>query len=446
MHTMENHRIEFKIMTFNLDNPLAADCPYLHHILTLHTPGAKTAVVIESELLNSDAQLRQQLNVIAPLVDVHVFAERTHAESTIASVSTMGEIYVCVYEETARTLAKNAFCTEVHIRRSAESHMLENEFKLLHVSQGLQNTIEVWKRSRMPPVECSDKDNHEEHQYLDLVRDILQNGVDRPDRTGTGTRSVFGRQMRFSLRNNTMPLLTTKRTFWRGVAEELLWFIAGCTNAKVLQYKNIKIWDGNSSREFLDSVGLAHREEGDLGPIYGFQWRHFGAEYDTMHDTYTDKGVDQLSNIIDTLKTNPNDRRMIMTAWNPTALPDMALPPCHLLCQFYVANGELSCQMYQRSADVGLGVPFNIASYSLLTMLIAHVTGFKPGEFVHVLGDAHVYSNHIRELKVQLEREPRPFPTLKINPDKQSIDDFVMDDFELVDYNPHKAIKMPMAV
>lgn len=441
---MENMQSNFKIITFP-NSPLAADCPYLHHILTLQTPGAITAVVIESELFN-DAILQQQLNAVAQSVNVHVFGERVDAESMIEGISAMGEIYVCVYKETAQRLAKFASCTEVHILKSGEGLVLDSGFKLFHVSQGLQNTFEVWKRSLQPSIQCSDRLDHEEYQYLDLVRDILQNGIDRPDRTGVGTRSVFGRQMRFSLRNNTMPLLTTKRTFWRGVAEELLWFVAGCTNAKVLQDKNIKIWDGNSSREFLDSVGLAHREEGDLGPIYGFQWRHFGAEYRTMHDTYTDKGVDQLSNIIDTLKTNPNDRRMIMTAWNPVALPDMALPPCHLLCQFYVANGELSCQMYQRSADVGLGVPFNIASYSLLTMLIAHVTGFKPGEFVHVLGDAHVYSNHIHELEIQLEREPHPFPTLKINPDKQSIDGFVMDDLELVGYSPHKAIKMPMAV
>ena len=443
---MENTRTSFKILTFNADKPLVTDCPYLHHILTLQTPGTRNTVVIESELLSSDVILQRQLNAVAQSVNVRVLEKRADVESTIESVSTIGEIYLCVYKETARRLAKCESCTEVHILRSEEWHMLDSGFKLSHVSQGLHNTIEVWKRAQLPSTIRSDRVDHEEYQYLNLVRDILQNGINRSDRTGIGTRSVFGRQMRFSLRNNTIPLLTTKRTFWRGVAEELLWFIAGCTNAKVLQDKSIKIWNGHSSREFLDSVGLAQREEGDLGPIYGFQWRHFGAEYRTMHDTYTNKGVDQLSNIIDKLKTNPEDRRMIMTAWNPVALPEMALPPCHLLCQFYVANGELSCQMYQRSADIGLGVPFNIASYSLLTMLIAHVTGFKPGEFVHVLGDAHVYLNHIRELEMQLEREPRPFPTLKINPDKQSIDGFVMDDLELVDYNPHKTIKMPMAL
>lgn len=445
-----NTGTNFKIVTFNPDDPLATECPYLNHLLTLQTPMTKTAVVVEAELLSSDEQLRHHLSVLSQVINVHVFEERVDAESTIERISTTGEIYAFVYERTAEGLAKCKSCIEVHVRIRGLRHVsLDHEFKLLHVmpsSRGLSNTIQVWQRPPRPVTQGVHRVNHEEHQYLDLVRDVLQNGIDRPDRTGVGTRSVFGRQMRFSLRNNTMPLLTTKRVFWRGVAEELLWFVAGCTNAKVLQDKNIKIWDANSSRDFLNGAGLAHREEGDLGPIYGFQWRHFGAEYRTMHDDYTDKGIDQLSSIISTLKTNPNDRRMIMTAWNPSALPDMALPPCHLLCQFYVANGELSCQMYQRSADIGLGVPFNIASYSLLTILLAHVTGFKPGEFVHVLGDAHVYSNHICKLEAQLDREPRPFPTLKINTNKRNIDDFVIDDLELVGYNPHTAISMAMAV
>ena len=268
----------------------------------------------------------------------------------------------------------------------------------------------------------------------------------RGDRTGTGTLSVFGRSMRYSLRDGLLPLHTTKRTFWRGVAEELLWFIKGSTSAKELQDKKIGIWDGNSSREYLDSIGLTDREEGDLGPVYGFQWRHFGAEYGTMHDDYTGKGIDQLQYIIDTLKKNPTDRRMLLSAWNPTALKKMALPPCHLLCQFYVANGELSCQMYQRSADMGLGVPFNIASYALLTHLVARATGLKAGDFIHILGDAHVYCNHVDALQEQLLREPRPFPTLKINPEKIDIDTFVFEDFEVVGYKPYAAIKMDMAV
>jgi len=287
---------------------------------------------------------------------------------------------------------------------------------------------------------------HEELQYLNLIKRILNSGNLRGDRTGTGTLSLFGAQMRFSLRNGTFPLLTTKRVFYRGIAEELFWFIRGSTSAKELQEKNVRIWDGNSSREFLDSIGLTEREEGDLGPVYGFQWRHFGAEYVDMHSDYSGKGVDQLAEVIERIKTKPTDRRIIMCAWNPADLNKMALPPCHCLVQFYVANGELSCQLYQRSADMGLGVPFNIASYALLTVMIAHVTGLVPGDFVHTFGDAHVYMNHVEALKIQLEREPREFPKIVIKRKVEKIEDFNIDDFEVLNYNPHPKIAMDMAV
>ncbi|KAG1671709.1 hypothetical protein FOA52_007501 [Chlamydomonas sp. UWO 241] len=286
---------------------------------------------------------------------------------------------------------------------------------------------------------------HDEQQYLELVDRIVSTGVYRPDRTGTGTHSLFGTSMRFDLRH-TFPLLTTKRVFWRGVLEELLWFVSGSTNANQLRDKGIHIWDGNSSREFLDAGGFTEREVGDLGPVYGFQWRHFGAEYKDMHTDYTGEGVDQLADVIHRIKTNPNDRRIIMSAWNPAAMRLMALPPCHMFCQFYVANGELSCLMYQRSCDVGLGVPFNIASYAVLTLMIAQVCGLRPGEFVHMMGDTHVYSNHVEPLKEQLKNAPKHFPMLKINPAKTDIDAFTMDDFELLGYAPHKAIAMKMAV
>ncbi|CAM9244375.1 unnamed protein product [Ascophyllum nodosum] len=289
-------------------------------------------------------------------------------------------------------------------------------------------------------------ENEEEMQYLRLVKEILDNGVRRGDRTGTGTLSKFGVQMRFSLREERFPLLTTKRVFWRGVAEELLWFISGCTNANVLKERGIHIWDGNGSREFLDNLGLTDREEGDLGPVYGFQWRHFGAEYTNMRADYTGKGVDQLAECIKKIKTNPEDRRIVLSAWNPADLGKMALPPCHMFCQFYVAEGELSCQMYQRSADMGLGVPFNIASYALLTRLVAQACDLKAGEFVHTIGDAHVYLNHVEALREQLRRKPRPFPTLSIAPGKNNIDSFEYSDFELRGYSPHKTIKMKMAV
>lgn len=284
-----------------------------------------------------------------------------------------------------------------------------------------------------------------ERGYLNLIKHILQNGQEKGDRTGTGVKSVFGAQVRYSLRDQ-FPLLTTKRVFWKGILEELLWFIKGSTNAKELSEKGVKIWDANGSRTFLDNLGFTEREEGDLGPVYGFQWRHFGADYKNMHTDYTGQGIDQLQNIIDTIKKNPEDRRIIMCAWNPKDLPLMALPPCHALCQFYVCDGELSCQLYQRSADMGLGVPFNIASYALLTYMIAHITGLKPGDFVHTLGDAHVYINHIEPLKEQLQREIRPFPKLKIHRKVENIDDFRAEDFEIYDYNPHPSIKMQMAV
>ena len=218
--------------------------------------------------------------------------------------------------------------------------------------------------------------------------------------------------MRYDL-NESFPVLTTKDVFWRGVAEELIWFINGHTNAKLLSDKKIKIWDGNASREFLDNLGFLEREEWDLGPVYGFQWRHFGAAYESMRDDYTGQGVDQLVQVINTIKTNPTSRRIVMTAWNPSAIKDMALPPCHILAQFYVTGDKkprLSCQMYQRSCDLGLGIPFNIASYALMTCLLAQVCGLERGEFIHTLGDAHVYSNHIDPLKEQLERMPHPFP------------------------------------
>lgn len=289
--------------------------------------------------------------------------------------------------------------------------------------------------------------SHPEVQYLHLIRRILAGGVARGDRTGTGTRALFGETMRFDLRAS-FPLLTTKRVFWRGVAEELLWFVSGSTDANLLAAKGVHIWDGNGSREFLDGRGFTGRAVGDLGPVYGFQWRHFGAEYSDMHADYGGKGVDQLAQVIETIRKRPNDRRIVLSAWNVGDLDLMALPPCHMMAQFFVADGEVSCMMYQRSCDVGLGVPFNIASYALLTRMIAHVTGLKAGEFVHVLGDAHVYNNHVDALEEQVRREPKPFPKLSIREREElkSIDDFVMEDFVLEGYECHKAIKMKMAV
>jgi dihydrofolate reductase/thymidylate synthase len=290
-----------------------------------------------------------------------------------------------------------------------------------------------------------DHPRNEELQYLEAIRDIIETGVSKEDRTGVGTISKFGKTFRFDC-SKTFPLLTTKDTFWRGIVEELLWFIKGDTNATNLQKKKVHIWDGNASREFLDSIGLKEREVGDLGPVYGFQWRHFGAEYKTMHDDYTGLGVDQLANLINDIKTNPSSRRLVMCAWNVKDLKLMALPPCHVLCQFYVNDNKLHLQMYQRSADMGLGVPFNIASYALLLRMVAHVCEIEPGDFIHVIGDAHVYKSHLEALEKQLKRTPRPLPILKINRKVTDIEDFKFEDFTIVNYNPFPKIKMDMAV
>ena len=298
----------------------------------------------------------------------------------------------------------------------------------------------------LPSSSANSSPNPEEQQYLSLVDRILSTGSRKGDRTGVGTLSLFGEVLRFDL-SRSFPLLTTKRVFFRGVVEELLWLIRGCTDSKELAKRKVHIWDGNGSRAFLDKLGFTQREEGDLGPVYGHQWRHFGAQYVDCHTDYTGQGIDQLQSIIHTLRTNPNDRRLLMSAWNPTDLAKMALPPCHVLTQFYVsADGRLSCAMFQRSCDMGLGVPFNVASYSLLTVMVAHVCGLQLGEFVHVLGDAHVYLNHVEALRLQCQREPRPFPQLRVKRPVTDIDSFTADDFELLHYEPYDNIKMEMAV
>ncbi|KAL5073624.1 hypothetical protein RYX36_012608 [Vicia faba] len=335
-----------------------------------------------------------------------------------------------------------SFTTYVRVRSSVAESLSQNTDSPIVDNKLASKKFEVQNFSFLPKMVFQ---RHEEYMYLNLVQEIISQGTSKGDRTGTGTLSKFGCQMRFNLRRG-FPLLTTKRVFWRGVVEELLWFISGSTNAMVLQEKGIHIWDDNASREFLDSIDLSEREEGDLGPVYGFQWRHFGARYTNMHNDYTGQGVDQLLDVINKIKHNPDDRRIILSAWNPADLKLMALPPCHMSAQFYVANGELSCQMNQRSADMGLGVPFNIASYALLTCMIAHICELVPGDFIHVLGDAHVYQTHVRPLQEQLHNLPKPFPTLKINSKKKDMDSFVATDFKLIDYDPHQKIEMKMAV
>lgn len=272
-------------------------------------------------------------------------------------------------------------------------------------------------------------------QYHDLVKHVLENGNEKGDRTGTGTKSVFGYQMRFDL-SEGFPMVTTKKLHLKSIVHELLWFIKGDTNIKYLQENGVRIWN-----EWAD-------ENGDLGPVYGHQWRNWNSDE-----------IDQLKEVIETLKKNPNSRRMLVSAWNPSVLPNTsksfsenvangkaALPPCHAFFQFYIADDKLSCQLYQRSADIFLGVPFNIASYALFTMMIAQVCGYKAGEFIHTFGDAHIYNNHVEQLELQLSRDIRPLPIMKINPTIKNIEDFTFEDFELINYNPHPHIKGIVAV
>ena len=262
-------------------------------------------------------------------------------------------------------------------------------------------------------------------QYLDLMQHVLNHGVDKGDRTGTGTRSIFGYQMRFNLADG-FPVLTTKKLHLRSIIYELLWFLRGDTNIEYLHEHNVSIWD-----EWAD-------ENGDLGPVYGYQWRSWPAP-DGRH-------IDQISGLLEQIKTNPDSRRLIVSAWNPALVDEMALPPCHALFQFYVVNGKLSCQLYQRSADIFLGVPFNIASYALLTMMIAQVCNLQVGEFIHTFGDAHLYSNHFEQAKLQLSRTPKKLPAMKINPKVTDLFAFQFEDFELVGYDPDPHIKAPVAV
>ncbi len=262
-------------------------------------------------------------------------------------------------------------------------------------------------------------------QYLDLMRHVRDNGIRKEDRTGTGTLSIFGHQMRFDLAAG-FPAITTKKLHLRSIIHELLWFLQGDTNIQYLKDNGVRIWD-----EWAD-------EQGDLGPVYGYQWRSWPAP---------DGGsIDQISQLLEQIRNNPDSRRLLVTAWNPAYVDQMALPPCHCLFQFYVAEGRLSCQLYQRSADIFLGVPFNIASYALLTLMMAQITGLQPGEFIHTFGDAHLYLNHLQQVELQLAREPLPLPTMQLNPAVDSLFDFTYDDFKLLDYQFHPHIKAPVAV
>ena len=287
---------------------------------------------------------------------------------------------------------------------------------------------------------------HEESKYLSMVGNVLKDHTYKMDRTGEGILSYFGYHMRYNIKDS-LPLLTTKRMFWKGIVEELLWFLRGDTNVQNLIDKGVHIWDKNSDREFLDSIGLNHRREYDGGPIYGFNFRHFGAEYVDCDTDYTGKGVDQVKEALRLIREEPSSRRILINLWNPCELKNVCLPACHCMYQFYVDGDYLSCSMYQRSGDLGLGVPFNIASASLMTYIFAHLTGKIPKELIHTIGDAHVYKNHVLAVEEQLKREPTPFPRVRIKGRGQKeVEDFTYEDFEVFGYEPHPSIKMDMAV
>lgn len=286
---------------------------------------------------------------------------------------------------------------------------------------------------------------NQEYQYLNLIRKIIKNGNLVKTRNGN-VKNIFGSQMRFSLENNTIPIVTTKKLPWKVCLKELLWFVSGKTNNKILKNQNVKIWNGNASREFLDSRKLYELKEDDLGPIYGHQWRYYNASYLGCDVDYTGCGEDQLQNSIDLLKKDPYSRRNIITAWNPEQINEMALPPCHILMQFHVSQkNKLSLSLYQRSADIALGVPFNIASYSFLVHMIGILTDLKPHEFIYNIGDAHIYEEHINDLSIQLDRIPYKFPVLELQ-NRQNINDFKLSDFSINEYKFHPSIKMKMII
>lgn len=393
-------------------------------------------IVLTNEIKNLDC-LDENLKIFHSLKEALEFVSTSPLIDKIFVIG--GEL---VY---AKALELQECCT-IYLTQILKDFSADTFFPRISDSFELTNQSEVFIEQNIPYQFLTYTRKSEELQYIESVRKILYLGEERKDRTGVGTLSIFGTHMKFNLRNNQFPLLTTKTVFWKGVVEELLWMIKGSTDSEILSKKGIKMWNPNSSREFLDKMGFQNREVGDLGPIYGFQWRHFGAFYQNHKTDYKTEGIDQLKNIIELIKKDSNSRRIILCSWNASQIHQMCLPPCHVLAQFYVVNGFLSCQLYQRSADMGLGVPFNIAGYSLLTYILAHLCHLKPGDFIHTIGDAHIYLNHLNALKTQITRQPKPFPSLSISDRVKDIDDITPTDILLSNYHAHKTIQMEMAV
>nr|QBK86422.1 MAG: bifunctional dihydrofolate reductase-thymidylate synthase [Marseillevirus LCMAC102] len=382
--------------------------------------------------------------------EIRVCPSLLDALATVGNgIKSYDEVFIAGGEQIYNEVINNFMylCKKIHITRFKTDYECDQFFPWDAVRhyptfQDIQKTRDFIRYFFAPNVK------HEEYQYLDLLRTIADNGEIKPDRTGVGTQSIFGAKIEFNI-SERLPILTTKKVFYDQILKELLFFISGRTNTKILEEQNVDIWKDNTSRKFLDAQNLEY-EEGDMGPGYGFQWRHWNATYNGIEEDYTGKGIDQLSKLIKNIRQDPHSRRHILTAWNPEQLQEMAIPPCHLLAQFNVSGDRkyLDCQVYQRSGDMFLGVPYNITSYCVLTYMIAHITRLKPRKFIHTIGDAHIYSTHGDQIKRQLARTPRPFPHLifrgatKIH----EIDDFNFDSFIIEGYTACPAISAPMAV
>ncbi len=396
-------------------------------------------VVISRSLKSED--LPNTVILVNNPLDAVRYCEKNHKDKTKFVIGG-AEIYNWFIKQ---NLIYDFHITQLFQYYGCDTHLRLNYSKLIHrVDYILQEDPALAKTSD-PCYGMYRRTNDEEQNCLDLMREIIQNGNSKLDRTNVGTLSVFGKQLRFNLRNNTFPLMTTRRMFLRGIFAELMLFIRGQTNNQILEDQKINIWRGNTTREFLDARGLQRMPTGDMGASYGFLFRHFGAKYGTCLDNYEGQGVDQLTNVINTIKTNPNDRRMIISLWDPTNLPNCPLPPCLYNYQFYVHNKELHCMMTQRSSDFVVAGGWNIATGSLLTYLIATVCDLTPAELIWNLGDTHVYNNLVEQAKVQIDREPRLYPKLYITK-KENITDFEFSDLELINYNPYPSIDLVMNV